>query len=96
MLTSAQQQIVREMLAPYGPKLIAVFGSHACGEQRNDSDLDLLVDLTAQVDFLELVGIEQALSERLGMPVDLVSDRSVHPRMRAYIMRDLVRIDASA
>jgi predicted nucleotidyltransferase len=54
------------------------------------------VDLSAQVDFLELVGLEQTLSERLGIPVDLVSERSVDPKLRPFILRDLVRIDAQA
>ncbi|MBK8341513.1 MAG: nucleotidyltransferase domain-containing protein [Flavobacteriales bacterium] len=96
MLSTDRQRLIREVLAPYDPKLIAVFGSRARGDQRNDSDLDLLVDLTVPVDFLELVGIQQSLTEKLGMPVDLVSDRAVDPKLRPYIQRDMVRIDARA
>jgi|694.fasta_scaffold23752_10 hypothetical protein len=96
MLSPEQQRLVCEVLAPFGPRMIAVFGSRARGDQRQDSDLDLLVDLSAQVDFLELVGLEQTLSERLGIPVDLVSERSVDPKLRPFILRDLVRIDAQA
>ncbi|MDX9751949.1 MAG: nucleotidyltransferase domain-containing protein [Flavobacteriales bacterium] len=94
MLTAEQQRIIREVLAPYAPLSIALFGSRARGDQRPDSDLDLLVDLRTQPDFLDLVGLEQTLSERLGMPVDLVTDRSVDPKLRPFIQRDLVRIDA--
>lgn len=96
MLTVEQQRIIREVLAPYAPLSIALFGSRARGDQRPDSDLDLLVDLQTQPDFLDLVGLEQTLSERLGMPVDLVTDRSVDPKLRPFIQRDLVRIDARA
>lgn len=96
MLDLKQQQVVRETLAPFGPKLIAVFGSRARGDHRADSDLDLLVDLSAQVDFLELVGIEQDLSEKLGFAVDLVTDRALNARLRPFITREMVRIDAQA
>ena len=96
MLSSDQQRLIREVLAPFGPKLIAVFGSRARGDNRADSDLDLLVDLAAQLDLLDLVGIEQSLTEQLGFPVDLVTDRSLNHRIRPFVLRDMVRIDAQA
>lgn len=88
--------MVREILAPFGPNLIGVFGSRARGDHQADSDLDLLVDLAIDVDLLELVGIEQDLSEKLGFPVDLVTERALHARLRPYVLRDLIRIDAAA
>lgn len=96
MLDPEQQRLVRETLAPFGPRLIGVFGSRARGDHQADSDLDLLVDLNADVDLLDLVGIEQELSEKLGLTVDLVMDRAVNDRLRPFIMRDLVSIDAQA
>ncbi|TXI81987.1 MAG: DNA polymerase beta [Flavobacteriales bacterium] len=96
MLTAQQQHLVHEVLAPYAPKLIAVFGSRARGDNRPDSDLDLLVDLGVEVDLLDLVGIEQELSERLGLQVDLVTDRSVDSKLRPFVLKDLVRIDVAA
>jgi predicted nucleotidyltransferase len=96
MLNPEQQQLVRETLAPFGPKLIAVFGLRARGDHQAESDLDLLVDLSAPLDLLQLVGIEQELSEELGLAVDLVMDRAFSDRLRPFIMRDLVRIDAQA
>lgn len=96
MLDPEQQRLVRETLAPFGPRLIGVFGSRARGDHQADSDLDFLVDLNADVDLLDLVGIEQELSEKLGFPVDLVTERALHARLRPYVLRDLVRIDAAA
>ena len=96
MLNPEQEQVIRETLAPFRPRLIAVFGSRARGDHHAGSDLDLLVDLSVPVDFLELVGIEQELSEKLGFAVDLVTDRAVNPRLRPFITRDLVHIDAQA
>ncbi len=96
MLNPEQQRLVRETLAPFGPKLIAEFGSRARGDHQAESDRDLLADLSAPLELLQLVGIEQELSEKLGLAVDLVMDRAVSDRLRPFIMRDLVRIDAQA
>lgn len=96
MVSIEQQNVIRQVLAPYRPKLIAVFGSRARGEERADSDLDLLVDLQKEIDLLELIGIEQELSERLNIKVDIVMDRSVNPRLRPFIMQDLIEISAAA
>jgi predicted nucleotidyltransferase len=96
MITQEQQQIIRTVLAPYGPLRIAVFGSRARGDQRSDSDLDLLVDLQVEVDMLDLVGIEQELGERLGMKVDLVTERAVDAKLKPFVLKDMVRIDSAA
>lgn len=96
MLDPGQQRTVLTILAPYRPKLVGIFGSRARGEQRTDSDLDLLVELGVEVDLLELVGIEQDLSEALGLKVDLVTTRAVDPKLEPYVRKDLVRIDLAA
>jgi uncharacterized protein len=96
MLTAEQQETIKKVLAPYQPRLVAVFGSRARGEAHAESDLDLLVDLGVEVDLLELIGIEQELSEQLGIQVDLVTNRAVDPKMRPFIMKDLITIDVAA
>lgn len=45
-----------------------------------------------KVDLLELIGMEQELSELLGIKVDLISLRSVNQSLRTYIESDLIRI----
>ncbi len=76
----------------FDPTLVAVFGSHARGEEHVASDLDLLVDFRTPVDLFELIGLEQELSELLGIKVDLVTDRSLSPHVRPYVERDMIRI----
>ena len=51
---------------------MGVFGSYVRGEQRDDSDLDLLVDLGDGMGLIEVVGLQLELSDALGITVDLV------------------------
>ncbi|MEL6849062.1 MAG: nucleotidyltransferase family protein, partial [Bacteroidota bacterium] len=73
MITQDQKHIIVEVLAPFSPEEIAVFGSYARNEQRPDSDLDILVSFQARINLFDLVGIEQELSDKLGVKVDLVT-----------------------
>lgn len=55
---------------------IRVFGSVARGEDHQGSDLDLLATLPQDMGLFELVGLEQALEDILGVRVDIVDARS--------------------
>ena len=62
-----------------------VFGSVARGEDRSDSDLDLLVEMEDERSLLDLVGLEQELEELLQRKVDVLTDESIHPALRQRI-----------
>lgn len=84
---------VIDLLAPYQPNRISIFGSYARGEERKGSDLDILIKFKERVSLLELVQIQQELSEKLGIPVDLVTENSIkNPRLKKYIEQDLITI----
>lgn len=59
---------------------IAVFGSVAGGEAREDSDVDLLVDFEEGTSLLDHVGLFQDLEELLGVGVDVVARSALKPR----------------
>jgi predicted nucleotidyltransferase len=56
-----------------------VFGSVATGENRPDSDIDFLVDLDRGRGLLDLGGLLSGLHDLLGVDVDLVETRNIHP-----------------
>lgn len=72
--------------------LIGIFGSYARGEQQTGSDLDILIDFPNRVNLLEIVALEEELSQKLGIKVDLVTLKSVNPQLKPYIEEDLIKI----
>lgn len=91
-ISQNQKELIKEASQKFHPKLIGIFGSYARGEQNESSDLDILIDFDETINLLELIGLEQELTELLGMKVDLVTLRSLPPSLKPYIDSDLIRI----
>ena len=92
MITAHQENTIREVVKKFNPAMIGVFGSYARNEQTKESDLDLLIDFNSKINLLDLIGLEQELSEVLGIKVDLVTKRSVKENLLPFIQKDLIRI----
>ena len=74
----------------YGVDTLAVFGSYARGEQKEDSDVDILVEFVETVDFIEFMRLEFHLTDVLGIKVDLVTPDALRPIMRDDILESAV------
>ena len=82
-----------QLLLPYRPARISIFGSYARGENSENSDLDILIQFKDRMSLLKLVQIEQELSDKLGIPIDLVTENSLkNPRLKNYIEKDLISL----
>lgn len=92
MLNDAQQQTIKNILAPFEPTEIGIFGSYARGEQGEDSDLDLLVTFGRRLTLLDLIGLEMDLTEALGIKVDLVTRNALSPLILPFVEKDLKMI----
>lgn len=68
---------------------IALFGSMARGEQTEESDVDILVDVDPSIG-LGFVDLAECLEAALGRHVDLVSLRAIKPGMWKKIEPDLI------
>jgi predicted nucleotidyltransferase len=73
----------------YPIQRMALFGSWARGEAREDSDVDILVDVDPSIG-LRFVELGDDLERALGRRVDLVSRRSIKPSLWARIERELI------
>lgn len=89
MITPEQNKKILSTLEPYNPLKVGIFGSFARDENTVDSDLDILVQFKQTVNLLDLIGIEMELSEQLGIKVDLVTDKALHPEVKKYIEKDI-------
>jgi putative addiction module CopG family antidote len=72
----------------------AVFGSVVRGQAGPDSDVDVLIgiDPLAAFDLLDLVGIKNLLTDRLGRPVDVVDRDALKPQLRDNIVAEAERV----
>jgi predicted nucleotidyltransferase len=87
-MTRTYRKGLAEICARNGIVRLRVFGSFARGEESEGSDLDLLADFAGRKTLLDLVRIEREFSERLGVRVDLLTERSLHPKLRDRILDD--------
>lgn len=78
--------------AGHGVRVLGVFGSVARGEDRPDSDVDLLVQLPDGMGMLALGRVRAELEELLGCAVDLVPEADLKPKVRPVVEADLVRL----
>ncbi|WP_420065197.1 nucleotidyltransferase family protein [Microcystis aeruginosa FACHB-524] len=76
---------IKAILIFYKPFLIerfkilelGLFGSYVRGEQTKDSDVDILVEFSQVPTLFDLVEIEYLISDKLGLPVDLIDKKSL-------------------
>ncbi len=76
------------VLKRYGVLRAAVFGSFARGENKKNSDLDLLVELKGKKSLLDLAGLKIELEELLKRKVDLLTYNSLHPLLKDKILKE--------
>lgn len=76
-------------LKPIGVNRVGIFGSFARNEARSDSDIDILVDFKDTFGLLKLIQIENKLSKLLNRKVDLITTRSLDPKIKPFIENDL-------
>ena len=75
-----------------GVKRSSLFGSYVRGEQRDDSDIDLLVDFPKEKSLFDLVEVKVQLEDIFGKKVDLVEYDRIKPRLKDYILSSQLQI----
>ncbi len=76
-----------------GATSLYLFGSAACEEASDDSDIDLFVDYDPErFSFVELIRLRERLSHILGRPADLTTREGLHPMLRPQIEAEAVKV----
>jgi predicted nucleotidyltransferase len=72
---------------------LSLFGSTARGEARPDSDIDLLAafDDARPLSLLDVIRIENQISDLLGHAVDLIEEGTLKPRVQQDVDREVMR-----
>ncbi len=82
----------QELLEKYYIKSIGIFGSYARGEQRDGSDIDVLVEFDWNVDFFKFLDAEEFLANLFNRKVDLFTEANLKPFIRSYVFNDLKKV----
>lgn len=80
---------IASVLKEQGARKIAVFGSYIKGEEKPESDIDVIVEFSEKKSLLELVRMERELSEILGIKVDLLTEKSISPYLIDEIKEEM-------
>lgn len=89
-MTQNMNNIIISTLKEFSPEMIGIFGSYARKENTPESDLDILVKFKNGITLLQLINLENELSEKLGVKVDLVTEGAItNKKLKKSIQNDL-------
>lgn len=80
------------ILKRYNVKRAGIFGSIARGEEYQESDIDILVEIEGRMSLLDFAGLKLELEEALGKRVDLGEYSTIKPIIKKQILSEEVSI----
>lgn len=86
------RQKILPILRRSGVRRAGIFGSVVRGEAREDSDIDILVDIESDMSLLDFIGLKLEIEEALGREIDLVEYSTIKPLLRERILGEQVAI----
>jgi len=82
----------KELKEKYKVKTIGIFGSYARGEQKETSDIDILVEFYEPIG-LDIVDLKEYLEKILNIEVDLIIKKSIqNPYLKKSVEEDLIYV----
>ena len=84
-----QKPILREK---FKVREIGIFGSVVRGEQKETSDLDLLVEFEEPIGLIKYVNLQNYLSDKVGWRVDLVMKSGLKPRISRHVLKEVIYV----
>ena len=90
----ARLRALRSIFEREGVTRMALIGSRARGDNRPDSDVDLMIEVDPNRKFsiLDLIGVKHIVEDHVGLSTDVIMWRSLKADFRASAERDAVGI----
>ena len=85
------RQARHDLSSRYPIARITLFGSYARGQQQEDSDIDILIDVDPSIG-LRFVTLANELEGLLGQRVELVTSRAIAPKMKSLLEADSIEV----
>jgi predicted nucleotidyltransferase len=86
------RQEVLEIIASHSVTNPRVFGSVSRGEDTEESDLDILVDATYDINYVDLFLLQEDLADTLGVSVDILTPGELRPRIRERVLSEALAL----
>lgn len=86
------EQELPYLRARYGVKSLGIFGSYVKGKEREDSDIDILIEFDKPIGIFKFLEVEEYLSNVLGIKVDLVSMKGLKDEIKDNILREVIYV----
>lgn len=84
---------ILELAQMHGADDVRIFGSVARGEERAESDVDILITLPKGYDmFLQRLPLSESLSNLLNRKVDLVPEHELNQHLRDKVLAEAIRL----
>lgn len=85
------KQLIIPILKQHDVAHAAIFGSFVRGEQKEDSDIDILVEFNNdQKTLMDLVSLELELGDLIGRRADVLTYDSLHPQIEKNVLKEQV------
>lgn len=81
---------ILQLAAKHGAFNVRIFGSVARGEEREDSDVDFLVEMETERSLLDRIGLIQDLEDFLGKKVDVANVKGLREAFRERILIEAI------
>jgi predicted nucleotidyltransferase len=85
-----KQEEIKRIAAKHGAINIRVFGSVARDQSRQNSDLDLLIDVGPTTSSWFPTGLFLDIEDLLGCRVEVVTERGLNPELRDRVMSEAI------
>jgi predicted nucleotidyltransferase len=82
------REAIRQLVEQAGMRNPRVFGSVVRGEDREDSDLDILIDPAPRASLLAMERLQAQLAKTTGIKIDLRTPEEIHPKFRNKVLAE--------